>query len=73
MPNSAPVKTAVAWDADCEYYVGLDQLGEGCVGDSGCTRKLRRRVGYICEVCEERFIFFTLPEFYAHQKEHDDY
>ena len=58
-------QTAVAYDSECGYYVGIEQVGEGCVA-SECKRKLRRRVGWICEQCEERNIFFNEKSFKEH-------
>ena len=66
-----PAKTAVAWDAECLYYVGVEQSGEDCVA-SECGRKLRRRVGYICEDCEIRPIFFKSDDYRKHRSaEHE--
>ena len=32
------------------------------------SRRLRKRVGYICEVCEVQPIFFTRKDYAAHVK-----
>ncbi len=43
-----PQKQAVAWCPACEYWVGIAELGNRCIGDGTCQYRLVRRVGYIC-------------------------
>ena len=65
-----PEKTAVAWCSYCEVYFPVAEAGRSC-GSLACTRTLRRRVGYICELgCETRPIFFDRKEFEWDQRDH---
>jgi hypothetical protein len=63
-----PAKTAVAWCAGCVQYVPIDELGPCPSVD--CERRTRTRVGYICQVCEIRPIFFSAKDFTRHQGDH---
>ena len=65
-----PAKTAVAYCAGCAaqgegLYLPVEDIGTTCPSEE-CGRKLRRRVGYICELCEMRNIFFTATDYNRH-------
>ena len=70
-----PAKTAVAWCAGCLMYIQNDVfIGDGCGMSNDCTRTLRRRVGYICEDCDIRPIFFASDDYRKHRSaEHDSH
>ena len=67
-----PAKTAVAWCNGCEMHIEAEAAGDSCFNYPDCTRTLRRRVGYICEGCEIRPIFFKGDDYRKHRSaEHD--
>ncbi len=67
-----PAKTTVAWCNACEMHVEVAQAGTRCDMSDDCTRTLRRRVGYICEDCEIRPIFFKGDDYRKHRSaEHE--
>ena len=65
LDRGIPPKTRVAYCSSCPVYVEEAEIGHLCpFGD--CNRKLRLRVGYICQRCEEQPIFFTPASFLNH-------
>ena len=62
-------RQVVAWCAGCCWYVEATEAGENCPG-LDCKRRLRKRVGFICRICELHPIFFTIAEYRAHLDEH---
>jgi len=62
-------RQAVAWCAGCEWYVEATEAGEPCPGID-CPRRLRKRVGFICCICEVHPIYFTITDYRAHLDEH---
>lgn len=71
MPASG--RRVVAWCAACEYYDEASQIGKRC-HSLDCDRTLRKRVGYVCEFCEqdgaETSMWLTVENFIAHLVEH---
>ena len=68
-PPSEGGRQVVAWCAGCKHYVEATEIGEYCPGGD-CPRRLRKRVGFICRICEERPIFFPIADYRAHLDEH---
>jgi hypothetical protein len=49
------VSKLVAHCLDCNYWVSLDELGNICIGDGDCQRKLVSRRFWICSECSCSF------------------
>ena len=41
----------VAWCRDCDYHVGIEEVGGRCIGDGECQRTLIRRRFWVCSEC----------------------